>query len=144
MLGSCIGTANLFGHMINLQCQDRQPVDRPCRTFRIDRRIRQYFHFFVFIQKETVDQFHQVGTILIRLVYTAFDSHCLHRIDCRITDDIFQMPLYRINPVFQIKIKLYTFYLIRIMHGCIHIIRNMIRFRSLFKYPVTLFAEIHK
>jgi len=80
---------------------------------------------------------------LIRLVDAAFDSQRFHRVDLRIPDNVLQMPLYGIDPVLKIKIKLDALYRIGIMHCSIYIVSYMISLRSLLKNAETLFAEVH-
>ena len=89
--------------MVNFQREDRQPIDRPRRALGIDRRVSSYPNVLVQIEKIAVDVLHHIGPLLIRAVDAALDFQRLDRIDIRIADDILQMPLHRIDPVFQIQ-----------------------------------------
>ena len=123
----------LLLHVINLQHQDGEAIDSPCRTLCVDGCIRGNLYILVFFQKETVDQLHQIGTILVGLVDASLDGQCLDRINLRIPDNVFQMPLHGIDPVFQKEVELDTLDRIGIMHGGIYMIRHVIGCSCLFK-----------
>ena len=90
-----------------------------------------------------LDLHNVIRTILIGFVNPSFDHQSFSRLNSRIADNIFHMPLHSINPILQIQIELYTLHLIRIMYRGIYMIGDMICLRSLFKYQARLFAETH-
>ena len=112
--------------MINFQRENRQAVDRPGRTLGIDRRIFRYGNVLIQIEKITVDVFHHVGALLVRTVDAALDFQRDFRIDVRIADDVLQVPLNRVDPVFQIQQIFDRPVFIGIVDRHIHLVKTMI------------------
>ena len=126
VLGAHVGTLHFLTHVVYLQRKDREAVDGPCRTFGIDGGVGSGFHVLILVEEIAVDEFHQVGTVLIALVDAAFEHEGSCRIDVRVAYDVFEMPLYRINPVFQIQVVFDCFEFVRIVYRGIHIVRLVI------------------
>lgn len=101
MLGRHVGALHFLTHVIDFQCKYRKPVDGPCRTFGVNRCIGLYFYIFIFVKEIAVNQFHQISTVLIGLVDTAFQCQCFHRVNLRVANNVFKVPLYCVNPVFR-------------------------------------------
>ena len=97
-----VRTLGFACHVVNLQRQDRQTVDRPRRGLGIEPGIGPGFHVLVFVEQVRIDIFHHIGTILVRLVDTALDGQCGHGVDLRVADDILQVPLHGVDPVFMV------------------------------------------
>ena len=78
---------------------------------------RQSWDALKFAPKETVNPFNKIGTVLIRLVYPSLQGQGFNWINSWVSDDIFQMPLNCINPIFQIQITFNGIRCVRILFG---------------------------
>ena len=131
-------TVDLLCHVVDFQCKDRKPVNSPSRAFGIDRGIGLYGDILIKVQKIAVDIFDHIGAFLIRPVDTSFDLQGNDRIDFGIADDVFQMPLYRVDPVFQVQQIFDRTVFIRVIDRCIHMVCPMIIGNNLRKYSIAL------
>ena len=131
MLIGSIGTLHLFLHVVNLQNQDREAVDGPCRTLGVQPGISLQGHLAVVLQEITVNLLHQVGTVLVALVDAAFQGERSSGVNLRVANQVFQMPLHRINPVFQVETVLDGTFGVWITDGAIYVVRLVIVIDSL-------------
>ena len=83
-------------------------------------------HITVEVKEITVYLLHQVGAVLIAAVYAALQLKRIERIDVRVADNVFQMPLHRIYPAFQIQTVLQRVAVVGVADGMVHIIGHMV------------------
>ena len=86
MLGCGLRAIDLLLHVVNLEGENTQTVNSPCRTFGIDASIRQNFHLRILLTEVGVDLLYEVGTVLVALVDATFQGESFHWVVKRIID----------------------------------------------------------
>ena len=127
--------------MVNLERQNRQPVDGPRRGLGIEPRTGQWFYLPVFVEQVRIDVLHHVRTLLIGLVDAPFDGQRGHGVDLRIADDILKMPLHGVDPVLVIEQVIDRSRLIGILDGTVHIVPAVILFDNPVENAVCVFGK---
>ena len=143
MLRVSILSLRLLLHVPNLQRQNAQPVYGPCRTLRIQTSVGQHLYLTIQLAEIAVNLFHQIRTVLVRAVNAALDGQSLLGLYLRIADDVLQMPLYGVNPAFQIEAVLYAALFIRIVDRSIYVVLQVIVANRLREDFVCFFSECH-
>jgi len=98
-------------------------------------------HRFIARSKVRINLFHQVSALLIAFIYPAFQCQCCNRVDVRITDNVFKMPLHRVNPAFQIQSVFDASFLKRVLNRCINIVVYMIIMNRTIKNFIAMFGK---
>ena len=143
MLSRSLRTVYLLLHVINLEGENAQAVNSPCRTLGIDARIRLHLYVLISLTEVRVNLLHEVSTVLIALVDTALQDERFSRINLRIADDILEMPLYGINPALEVETVLDGTFGKRIIDRSINIVFDVIIGYRLIKNPVSVFCKCH-
>ena len=91
----------------------------------------------------TVDEFHEVGALLVALINAVFERHSLLRVDFRVADEVFHVPLSGINPAFAIEVVLDGLRRKGVGHCRIDTIGFVIIAHNLFKDRPCFFGESH-
>ena len=141
--GVCVLTLSLLLHVPYLQRQDAETVYRPCGTLSIQSSIGQDGHIAVELTEIGVDVFHQVGTVLVGVVYTAFQRQSLDGVDVRVAYDVLQMPLYGIYPALQIEVVLYGVTIIGVVDSGIYMIFQVVVSDDLIEDIIGLLCKSH-
>ena len=141
MVGIGIGTLSLFAHVVNLQGQDTQTVNRPGRALRVDGSIRPHMHIRVFLTEVRVYLLHQVCTVLVAAVYAPLELQGLQGVNVRVAYDVLKMPLHRIYPALQVQAVLDRVSVVRVVNRGINIVLDVIIADSLVEYTITLFSK---
>lgn len=98
-----IGAFGLFAEVIQLQLQNRHPVEQPGRRLGVHTGRRPGRNRPELLVKKRVNQFNCISAVLIRLVDSALYCNQLVGADGRAADNVFQMPLHGINPVLPVE-----------------------------------------
>ena len=80
---------------------------------------------------------------MIRLIDTALQGQSLDRVDFRVADNIFKVPLHSVNPVFYKEFCLDGAIFVRVGNFCVHIISLMIKINGGIEKPITFFCKFH-
>ena len=101
MVQSRAGSNAFFLHMIALERQNREPVYRPSRAFRIEgnRAIRSGNRTQP-CEEMVVELLDEIGSLLIRPVNPMLEFHALDGIQPGPADFVLQMPLDTVDPTF--------------------------------------------
>ena len=98
-----IVTLDLGTHMVYFECEDRQTVDSPRGGLGVASGVCCGTDIFVLIEQLRVDILHHIATHLIRVVDTAFEVQSVNGIDVGVADNILEVPLYGIDPIFVVE-----------------------------------------
>ena len=143
LLGAYVGTADLLLHVINLDMQDAQAVNSPSGTLGIDPCIGLSRYVVKLFPEIAVNTLHQVRTVLIAFVNTAFERQGINGIDFRVADDVLQVPLYYIYPVLAVEVVLDGAFRIRIGARGVHMVGLVVILHGLVENGITPFGKIH-
>ena len=143
MLGCGLRAIDLLLHVVNLEGENTQTVNSPCRTFGIDASIRQNFHLRILLTEVGVDLLYEVGTVLVALVDATFQGESFHWVDLWITYDVLEMPLNGVDPTFQLETVLDCTFVKRIIDRCINVISHMIVIDRLIENLVGFLCKCH-
>ena len=103
MLLGCVIAQRLLLHVVDLQRQDAESVDSPCRTLGIEPCIGLDDDVAVFLAEIGINLLYEVSAVLVGTVDAPFQLQGVYRIDVWIADDILEMPLNSVYPAFQIE-----------------------------------------
>ena len=143
MLGAGILALGLFLHVIDLERENAKTVDSPCRTLGIDSSIVEHLHILVEIEEIRVDLLNKIRTVLVGAVDAVLELHAFLRVEVWVTDDIFHVPLYAIDPAFQIQPVLYRVMPIRIADGRVDIVLDVVILNGLIEDLITFLCKRH-
>ena len=99
---SCVLALHLLAHVVNLECEDGEAVNSPCRRLCVDGGVREHLDVSVVSAEVCVDVFHHVSAVLVALVDASLEHECFCRVDVRIAYDVLEMPLNCVYPAFVI------------------------------------------
>ena len=136
-----VGALDLFAHVIDFQRENAQAVDGPRRTLGVDGCIGQHLNAVVALQEIAVDLFHEVGALLVRAVDAALQQQCLDGVDVRVADDVFEMPLHRVDPAFQVEFVLDRVALERVVNVGIDVVGQMVIIDDANENIIAFFSE---
>ena len=126
VFGGGVGACGLFAHVINLQGQDGEAVDGPCRALGVEPCVGQRVHLGVFLAEVGVYLLHEISAVLVGAVDATLQRQGVERVDVRVADDVFQVPLYGVYPAFQVETVVYRVTLKRVVDGRVDVVGDVI------------------
>ena len=136
-----VRTLGLARHVVDLEREDRQAVDRPGRRLGVQTRIGRRTDLAVLVQQVGIDIFDHIRPVLVRAVDAPLDLQRLHRIDLRVADDILEVPLHRIDPAFVVEQRIDRTRLEGVFHRLVHIIPAVVVRNRTLENPIGILGK---
>ena len=141
MLVAGVSAFGLLAHVIDLQCQDAQPVDGPCGAFGVDGGIGQGIHIAIGVAEIAVYLLYEVCAVLVRLIDAPLQLQGCYGVDVRVANDVFVVPLHGVDPAFQVEPVFYGITIIGVIDGCINVVFHVVVANSQVEDFVALFGK---